>query len=240
MGRKVVKAKFEEQREVFRIQPQNENQQIAIRALYDPSVKVVILDGFAGSGKSFITGSVAGDLFRRSLLDQIIVARPYVQTGRASGSKPGSSLEKLYPYVRTILDPLQKVMGRGAFDVALKDGERGDIQVQELESIRGRSFDDSCFLIIDEAQQSTPIEAESIVTRVGEGCKLVLCGDIRQKDIRGTSGLEWFIDFYQRHNIPGVAHIQFTIDDCVRSGFVRDVLSGIEADKTNDKYLKNT
>lgn len=235
-----VKAKFAEQRESLPpILPKNENQNTALQALYNPSVNVVILDGFAGTGKTYLAGSVAADLYRRNYLDKIVVSRPYVQTGRTTGLKPGTVLDKMFPYVRNILDPIKTRMGAGAFDVALKDGISGAIEIQEVESIRGRSFDDPSFLIIDEAQQTTREEMESIVTRVGENCKLVLCGDWRQKDIKQESGMEWFIDFAARHNLPGVAHIQFGIDDCVRSGFVRDVLIGIEKDKGNTVFVEN-
>lgn len=230
MGKPKVKEKFSEERNLPAIQPKNENQKIALQALYDPSIQVVILDGFAGSGKSALTAWTAGDLFRRNQIEKIIVSRPYVQTGRSSGLKPGDTLSKMYPYVRNILDRVEERIGKGAFLNALKDGERGEIEIQEIESIRGRSFDDPCFLIIDEAQQTTKEEMIAIITRIGESCKLVLCGDPRQKDIKGQSGLEWFSEFYQKNSISGVAHIHFTKEDCVRSGFVKDVLFALEDD----------
>lgn len=234
-----IKEKFQEGRQLPPIIPKTDNQKLAMMALYDPSISLTILSAPAGAGKSWITGSVASDLFLQHKLEQIIVARPYIQTGRTSGFKPGSTLEKLYPYVRNILDPIEQRLGKGAFENALKDGQRGAIQVQEVESIRGRSFDSSSFLCLDEAQQTLPEEMESIVTRVGEHCKLVVCGDLEQSDIKQKSGMEWLIDFVDRHNIKGVAQVNFTIDDCVRSGFVKNVLKGLHQDKLNGETPKD-
>jgi phosphate starvation-inducible PhoH-like protein len=175
---------------------------------------------------------VAADKFRKNEISQIIVARPYVQTGKSSGAKPGTSLEKLYPYVRNVLDPIKKRIGPGAFDIALKDGERGDIQVQEIESIRGRSFDEPSWLLIEEAQQTTPEEMLAIVTRIGDDCKLIISGDLNQKDIRGESGLAWLLAFVKRHNIQGVGVVNFdSPDDIVRGGIVRAVAIGLFKDR---------
>lgn len=231
--------KFEHERQLPPIEAKSENQKLALKALYDPSVAVVCLRGNAGSGKSFLASAVAADLFKQKKIGRIIVARPYVVTGKTSGFKPGDSLTKLYPFLRNTLDTIRDRIGRGPFENHLKDGLRGEIEVQEVESIRGRSFDEPSFLIIDEAQQTTPEEMESIITRVGEHCKLVLCGDPRQKDIPTASGLEWFTDFADRHALKGVVHIEFTADDCVRSGFVRQVLQSIEKDRDKGVYIKD-
>jgi len=215
----VIVAKTEKQREYF-------------KALNDPNIQVVIALGFHGTGKTFCASVVAADMFRKNQLEKIIVSRAYVQTGKSSGLKPGTALDKLYPYVRNVLDTIKHRIGQGAYEIALKDGVTGDIEVQEVESIRGRSFDQSSFLIIDEAQQTSPEEMQSIVTRISDSCKLVMCGDIRQKDIRGESGIEWFMSFAQRHNLKGVKIIDFSDpDDIVRGGLVKDIAIGMMKDK---------
>ena len=217
----VIVAKTEKQREYF-------------KALNDPNIQVVIALGFHGTGKTFCASVVAADMFRKNQLEKIIVSRAYVQTGKSSGLKPGTALDKLYPYVRNVLDTIKSRIGAGAYEVALKDGESGEIQVQEVESIRGRSFDEPSYLIIDEAQQVTIDEMKSIVTRVSDKCKLVLCGDVRQKDIHGESGLEWFMKFAKRHNLKGVAVIDFSDpSDIVRGGLVRDIAIGLMKDEEN-------
>lgn len=232
---RVIKDKFLDQRNnPPPIQAKTQKQKEYFRMLNDPSYQVIVVLGFHGTGKTFCAAVTAGDKFRKNEIENIIVARPYVQTGRTSGFKPGTSLEKLYPYVRNVLDNIKKRIGDGAYYNALKDGQSGAIQVQEIESIRGRSFDQPSFLIIDEAQQSTPDEMESIVTRIGDNCKLILCGDIRQKDIKGQSGLEWFLSFAKRHNLPGVGFVDFNDpEDIVRGGFVKDVAVGLMKDKEN-------
>lgn len=192
----------------------------------------MIVKGLFGTGKTFLAACTAGDALHKGHIDKVVVARPYVQTGKTSGFKPGSSLEKLYPYVRNVLDTMRKRMGDGAFNIALADGVSGKIEVQEVESIRGRSFDEPSFLIIDEAQQTNPDEMESIVTRISDNCTLVLCGDDNQKDIKGQSGLAWFESFAKRHNLEGVGFIDFdSPDDIVRGGMVRKIAIGIAKDK---------
>lgn len=231
---RVIKDKWAENRELSfsPVVAKTEKQKQYLKALNDPDIQVVISLGYHGSGKSFLAASVAAEKYRKGEINKIIVARPYVQTGRTSGFKPGTSFEKLYAYVRNILDTVKKQIGTGAYETALRDGQSGDIEVQELESIRGRSFDQPSFVIIDEAQQSQPDEMESIVTRISDNAKLVLCGDIHQKDIRGESGMEWFLSFVKRHNIPGVEIINFdSPEDIVRGGFVRNVAIGLMNDR---------
>ncbi|MNZ91318.1 PhoH-like protein [compost metagenome] len=229
---RVIKGKFEKERVLPPITAKTVKQKAYFAALDDPEVQVVVALGYHGTGKTYCAAGNSADKYRQNIIEQITVARPYVQTGKTSGFKPGSSLEKLYPYVRNVLDTIKWRIGAGAYEQALGDGISGPISVQELESIRGRSFDRPSVLIIDEAQQSTPEEMESIVTRISDECKLILCGDIRQKDIRGESGLEWFLSFAKRHNLKGVAIIDFNDpEDIVRGGFVRDVAIGLMKDR---------
>lgn len=228
-----VKEKFAKERNNLPpIVAKTQKQKEYFKLLNDPEVQAIVVLGLHGTGKTYCASVVAADKFRKNEIKKIIVARAYVQTGKTSGFKPGTSLQKLYPYVRNVLDTIKSRIGAGAYDVALKDGESGDIQVQEVESIRGRSFDDPSYLIIDEAQQVTIDEMKSIVTRVSDNCKLVLCGDIRQKDIPGESGLEWFMKFSKRHDLKGVAVIDFSNpNDIVRGGLVRDIAIGLMKDE---------
>lgn len=227
-----VKEKFKAEREPPVVVAKTEKQLEYFRLLNDPDIQALVVLGYHGTGKTFCAAAVAADKFRRNEIEKIIVARAYVQTGNTSGYKPGSSLQKLYPYVRNVLDTIKFRIGAGAYEVALKDGESGEIEVQEVESIRGRSFDQHSFLIIDEAQQTTPEEMQSIVTRVSDNCKLVLCGDILQKDIQGQCGLEWFLSFVKRHGLKGVGIVDFdSPDDIVRGGLVKDIAIGMMKDR---------
>ena len=221
------KEKFTDERKPEPIVPQTENQRIYFQNLKNMMVNISL--GSSGVGKTFCPSAMAADLYREHKIEKIIVARPYVQTGRSSGAKPGSSLEKLRPYVRSMLDTMRKRMGDGPFSVALRDGQSGDIEVCEIESIRGRSFDENSWLIIDEAQQTTKDEMIAIITRISDNCRLTVCGDPHQKDIRGESGLEWLLKFVRRHNLD-VGVVEFTSDDIVRGDFVKSVVKGLERD----------
>lgn len=236
-GGKEVKEKFmDERNNPPPIVAKTSKQKEYLKLLNDPEIKCVIALGLHGTGKSYCAAATAADLFRKNQIEQIIVARAYVQTGKTSGFKPGSSLQKLYPYVRNILDTVKERIGNGAYEIALKDGESGEIQVQEVESIRGRSFDRPSWLCIEEAQQTTPDEMKSIVTRVSDSCKLILSGDVRQKDVKGESGLEWFMSFAKRHNLQGVGYIDFSEpEDIVRGGLVRDIAVGLMKDEIKNK-----
>lgn len=236
-GGKVVKEKFKEDRErrLPPIQAKNQKQKEYLKLL--KTCNIIVVEGLFGTGKTYCAAATAADDLRKGDVEKVIVARPYVQTGKTSGFKPGSSLEKLYPYVRNILDTMKERLGDGAYEIALKDGLTGTIEVQEVESIRGRSFDVPSYLIIDEAQQTTPEEMKSIVTRVSDNCTLVLCGDDSQKDIQGMSGLAWFKDFAERHQLEGVGFVEFNNpDDIVRGGLVADIARGLAKDNEVDGF----
>ena len=223
-----LKEKYSDENKPQPIVAKTEKQKHYLALLNDPKIQMIICLGLHGVGKSFLSATVAADKYMKNEISKIIVARPYVQTGKSSGLKPGTSLEKLYPYVRNVLDPIRKRMGGAAFDIALADGQKGTIEVQELESIRGRSFDERSFLLLEESQQSTPEEMLAVITRVSDDCKIICSGDLNQRDGNGESGLKWLLDFVQRHNIRGVGIVNFdSPDDIVRGGLVRDIAIGL-------------
>lgn len=230
-----VKDKFEEERWFPPIQPKTEKQAKYIELLQTKNI--IIAGGLFGTGKTYIPSCMAADDLRQGRVNKIIVARPYVETGKSSGSKPGTTLEKLYPMVRTMLDTMKSRMSYGAFTNSLKDGLTGSIEVQEVASIRGRSFDEKCWIILDEGQQSSPEEMLSIITRISDNVKLVICGDLKQRDIKGKSGLTWLLDFIERHNIKGVGVIDFdSPDDIVRGDTVARIARGLAKDRVNGIY----
>ena len=226
-GRK-VREKFAEEKKLQPIVAKTDKQKQYLSMLNDPNIQMIICLGLHGVGKSFLSATVAADMYLANKITKIIVARPYVQTGKSSGLKPGTGLEKLYPYVRNVLDPIRKRLGGPAFDIALADGQKGSIEVQELESIRGRSFDERSFLLLEESQQSTPEEMLAVITRVSDECKIIISGDLNQRDGKGESGLKWVLDFVKRHKIKGVGIINFdSPDDIVRGGLVKDIAIGL-------------
>lgn len=234
-GGRLIKDKFQEERNPPPVTAKSEEQKNYFQLL--DTCNVIVAEGLFGTGKSFCAAVTAGDKFRKGEIEEIIVARPYVQTGKTAGFRPGSTLEKLYPYVRNILDTVKFRIGDGAYGNALKDGVSGQIQVQAVEDIRGRSFDKPSFLIIDEAQQTTPEEMLSIVTRISDNCTLVLCGDESQRDIRGESGLSWFKNFAQRNTLEGVGFVNFDQPEhIIRGGFVRQVAFALARENGNKGF----
>ena len=226
-GRK-VNEKFSHEHKNAPIVAKTEKQKKYLAMLNDPNIQLLVVLGLHGVGKSFLSATVAADKYMKKEIDKIIVARPYVQTGKSTGLKPGSSLDKMYAYVRNVLDPMRKRMGGAVFDIALADGQKGTIEVQEVESIRGRSFDERSWLMIEESQQTTPEEMLAIITRVSDSCKLICSGDLNQRDVKGESGLKWLLDFVQRHNIKGVGVVNFDSPaDIVRGGLVREIAVGL-------------
>lgn len=226
-GRK-VNEKFSHEHKNAPIVAMTEKQKKYLAMLNDPNIQLLVVLGLHGVGKSFLSATVAADKYMKKEIDKIIVARPYVQTGKSTGLKPGSSLDKMYAYVRNVLDPMRKRMGGAVFDIALADGQKGTIEVQEVESIRGRSFDECSWLMIEESQQTTPEEMLAIITRVSDSCKLICSGDLNQRDVKGESGLKWLLDFVQRHNIKGVGVVNFdSPEDIVRGGLVREIAVGL-------------
>lgn len=178
---------------------------------------VVIGIGAAGTGKSYVSAYAAVDLYDNyhSGIQRIVVTKPMVETGGGSkfGALPGDKDEKFIPWLGSILDPLQKFLTRGRFEV---DYKRGNIIMEPLAFCRGRSFSDT-IILVEEAQNCTVEEIKMISTRVGENSKLVISGDTSQIDLRKEdSGLIWLVNEIdkQSSNIPV---IKFGREDCVRS-----------------------
>jgi len=219
-GEREIKEKFVEER-VHRAPPivaKTQNQKGYLGVLR--TEKLIVCRGPSGCGKTWIPASLAGDALVRGEISKIILARPYVAlNNKTSGFLPGDLFSKLEPYLKPMLSAIEARMGKGAFEVALSSGQ---VEVQALESIRGRSFDGDVVVLLDESQNTTKEEIRSIVTRIGEGCQMIFAGDTLQHDMRGVSGLDYLVETIERNNIPDTAIVDFTEDDIVRSSMVKD------------------
>lgn len=213
MGRK-KNPKFEEERQ-NKAQPivaKTTSQKLYLAALQRKTL--IVATGSAGTGKTFVAASHAANRLVKGEIDNVVLSRPYVGMGKTSGFFPGTVHEKLEPYLKPILNVLKKRLGDN--DYASRVRQRR-IELQPMEAIRGMSFED-CILIIDEAQNTTPEEMKSIVTRIGENCQLILCGDPAQTDIKGENGLDFLIRVIHSYNVHGAESVEFGPDDVVRSG----------------------
>jgi len=172
---------------VFGIRPRNREQYFALDALLVPEIKLVTLAGKAGTGKTLLASAAGLDMvMERQECTKLLISRPIFPLGRDIGYLPGDIDEKLNPWMQPIWDNLELLMGltqkerktgRGAHELEML----GVVQVEPLTYIRGRSIPNQ-FMIVDEAQNLTPHEIKTIITRVGEGTKIVFTGDVYQID----------------------------------------------------------
>jgi len=172
----------------------------------------VFILGPAGTGKTYVTATFAADLYITKEIDKIVITRPHITVGKDIGYLPGTLEEKTYPWALPVLDVLIKHLGKGAVETGIKNG---NIEMAPLALMRGRSFDNS-FIIVDETQNITTHELKMLLTRVGEGSKIVLNGDVQQSDLPSGDGLSKVIHLAKKHMMP-VPVIEFGIDDIVRS-----------------------
>ena len=203
--------KFEAERVLPPIKALNPTQADYLDALRK-SPQVIVL-GPAGTGKTWIAATHAADLFRHRRIDKIILTRPNVPCGRSLGFFPGSLEDKFAPWAAPVVEAIKERIGKAAYEIALKNGS---IELVPFEVMRGRSWKNA-FVLLDEAQNATPAEIKTFLTRIGEDCTVVINGDISQCDLDAGSGLRTVIQLIDTQNLP-VPVIEFTRGDIVRSG----------------------
>ena len=198
---------------VYKVKPRNAEQAFAVNALLNPEIKLVCLQGVAGTGKTLL--ALASALEQRHLYNQIILARPIIPlSNRDIGFLPGSAEDKISPYMQPLWDNLKFIKsqfrsGEKKHKVLDDMEESGELSITALAFIRGRSLSNVMF-IIDEAQNLSPHEVKTIITRAGEGTKVVFTGDIKQIDTpymdEESNGLTYLIDRLKGHEL--FAHIK--------------------------------
>lgn len=198
------------------VRPMNDKQARYINAIHDGPV--VVCTGYAGTGKTFLVAKTAAKLFSDKVIDKIIMTRPNVSAGKSIGFFPGSLQEKMDPWMSPLVSRLKADLG-GAYDSAVR---KGDIKIEPFETMRGASYEG--FVILDEAQNTTPEEMKMFLTRYEKG-RVIINGDIRQSDLGAKSGLSVLVDMIKRGDLPSFHHIDFSdVDDIVRSDVCRDVI----------------
>ena len=188
------------------------------------SNEVVFGIGPAGTGKTYLAMAMAVKAFKSHEVSRIILTRPAVEAGEKLGFLPGDLQNKVDPYLRPLYDALHDIMGAETYQ---KHIERGVIEVAPLAYIRGRTLDDS-YIILDEAQNTSPEQMKMFLTRLGFGSKAIITGDITQIDLpKGKySGLKQVMEILR--GIKGIGFVYFSEKDVVRHKLVKDIIKAYE------------
>jgi len=181
--------------------------------------------GPAGTGKTYLAVACAVDALERDKVKRIVLVRPAVEAGERLGFLPGDLAQKVDPYLRPLYDALYDLMG---FEKTGKLLERGTIELAPLAYMRGRTLNHS-FIILDEAQNTTPEQMKMFLTRIGFGSRVVITGDTTQVDVQdgrsGLKGLQRMLD-----GVDNLAFVHLTGADVVRHPIVADIVAAYERD----------
>lgn len=180
--------------------------------------------GPAGTGKTYLAVALAVAALKKKEVERIILTRPAVEAGEKLGFLPGDMQDKVDPYLRPLYDGLYDMLGNETFQKYLT---KGTIEVAPLAYMRGRTLNDS-FIILDEAQNTTPEQMKMFLTRFGFGSKMVITGDITQIDLPGgkTSGLKDASKILK--DVPGIGIVKFSGQDVVRHEIVGSIIKAYE------------
>ena len=169
--------------------------------------------GPAGTGKTFIAATMAADMLLDGSIEKVVLTRPAVGVDEEHGFLPGDIGKKIAPWVVPFTEVMSKRMGKDRFRQAMSSGQ---IEIAPIAYMRGRTFD-KALVFLDEAQNTTYSQIKMFLTRIGEGSKVIVNGDIRQTDLEGESGLASVLNIIRRYKV-NVPVIEFTNEDVVRSG----------------------
>ncbi len=191
--------------------------------------------GPAGTGKTYLAMAMAIQAFKNDEVSKIILTRPAIEAGENLGFLPGDLQSKIDPYLRPLYDALYQIMGAESF---LKNSEKGLIEVAPLAYMRGRTLDNA-FIILDEAQNTTPAQMKMFLTRIGFGSKVVITGDLSQKDLPFSvqSGLEQASVVLK--DVEGIGFSYLTNKDVVRHPLVQKIVHAYEKFEAREKYKES-
>lgn len=192
--------------------------------------------GPAGTGKTYLAIAMAVTAFKNDEVGKIILTRPAIEAGEKLGFLPGDLQSKIDPYLRPLYDALYQIMGPESF---AKNIEKGLIEVAPLAYMRGRTLDNA-FIILDEAQNTTPAQMKMFLTRIGFGSKVIVTGDKTQKDLPAgvRSGLDIAMQVLKK--VDGISFCQLTNKDVVRHPLVQKIVEAYDEYEKKQKPQKET
>ncbi|MCX4268249.1 MAG: PhoH family protein [Lachnospiraceae bacterium] len=191
--------------------------------------------GPAGTGKTYLAMAMAIQAFKDNEIGRIILTRPAIEAGEKLGFLPGDLQSKVDPYLRPLYDALYQIMGPDSF---LHNTEKGLIEVAPLAYMRGRTLDNA-YIILDEAQNTTPAQMKMFLTRIGFGSKVIITGDLSQKDLPAgqQSGLDVAVKVLA--HLEDIGFCRLTSQDVVRHPLVQKIVKAYEAYEKKETEKKN-
>lgn len=195
---------------------------------------VVFGIGPAGTGKTYLAMAMAIQAFKNGEVGRIILTRPAIEAGEKLGFLPGDLQSKIDPYLRPLYDALYQIMGAESY---LHNSEKGLIEVAPLAYMRGRTLDNA-YIILDEAQNTTPAQMKMFLTRIGFGSKVIVTGDLTQKDLPtgSLSGLDMAMKILKR--IDDIGFCQLTSSDVVRHPLVQKIVQAYDDYESKKKPVE--
>ena len=221
------------------VKPKTLGQQKYVDAIKNKMITFGV--GPAGTGKTYLAMAMAITAFKNDEVSRIILTRPAIEAGEKLGFLPGDLQSKVDPYLRPLYDALYEIMGPESF---AKNMEKGLIEVAPLAYMRGRTLDNA-FIILDEAQNTTPAQMKMFLTRIGFGSKVIITGDKTQKDLPSSaaSGLDVAMKVLKK--VDGISFCELTSKDVVRHPLVQKIVQAYEeyekkaVQKKTDRTVKS-
>ena len=217
-----IDQRLNEKRKRVQIYPKNLSQETYLLKLNDPNKMIIFAIGPAGTGKTMLGVQWAVDQLKYGAADKIIITRPAVSVDEQHGFLPGDLNEKMEPWTKPIFDVFTENFNAREIENFVKEGV---IETSPLAYMRGRTFKNAV-IVADEMQSATPSQMKMLLTRLGQGSKMVVTGDLQQADRPSTNGLLEFLHLY--NNFQGhryVDLVQFDIEDVERHEAVKEILS---------------
>ena len=214
--------------------PKTDNQKLFYNKISDFNNQLILCHGIAGTGKTYVSIYKAlQDVLRRGLpYDKLIIINPTVDVGNEDklGYLPGELQQKIQQYNESTFTILNKIIGKARANKMISDGK---IEIGVLNFLRGTNLE-NCYVILDEAQNVSPMQIKTLMTRISENCKMIIQGDLSQCDKYKTNGItayekSGFYDVWFRlKGVEGVEHHAFTREDCIRHPLVKRILKTYE------------